>query len=184
MKHSAKKAHPGGRSVLTVRARPGHPTQGLLNFNGKVFPCALGRGGIKTIKREGDGGTPIGQMRLLSGYFRKGRVQSTRTRLPLKQIRKSDGWCDQPGDPNYNRPVMLPYRSSAETMIRNDRLYDCCIVLDYNIKPRRRGMGSAIFFHIAKQGFGPTEGCVAVDPQVMKRLLPYLSRNTVMRVLR
>jgi L,D-peptidoglycan transpeptidase YkuD (ErfK/YbiS/YcfS/YnhG family) len=170
--------------TLTVRARPGKPTQGLLNWNGIVFPCALGRGGIRAIKREGDGATPLGSMPLLSGYFRKGRMFSPRSKLPLASIRNNDGWCDQPQDRNYNRPVKLPYAASAESMIRSDRLYDCCIVLDYNITPRRRGMGSAIFFHIAREGFLPTEGCVAVDPAVMRRLLPHLSRQTVLTVLR
>lgn len=170
--------------VLAVRPRPGKPTEGLLNFNGMVFPCALGRGGIKTIKREGDGATPLGQMRLIAGHFRKGRHFSPRSKLPLAVIREGDGWCDAPGDRNYNRPVKLPYPASAETMMRADRLYDCCIVLDYNIRPRRRGMGSAIFFHIARENFAPTEGCVAVSPQVMARLLPYLSRRSVLKILR
>ena len=53
-----------------MRARPGVPTQGLLNVGGTVFPCALGRGGISAGKREGDGATPLGAMRLLSGYLR------------------------------------------------------------------------------------------------------------------
>ena len=68
-------------------------------------------------------------------------------------------------------------------MMRDDRIYDVCIVLDWNIRPRRRKAGSAIFMHIAKPGFSPTEGCVAVAPRVMARLLPYLSRRTVLRVL-
>lgn len=169
---------------LVVRARPGKPTQGLLNWNGTVFRCALGRGGIKAIKREGDGATPLGPMALQYGWFRNDKLLSRRTRLPLRQIAMEDGWCDAPGDRNYNRPVALPYPASCESMTRKDRLYDCCIVLDYNIRPRRRGMGSAIFFHIAKDGFLPTEGCVAVEPKVMARMLPHLSPRAVMVVRR
>lgn len=184
MQAPAKKQLRPATAILAVRARPGRPTQGLLNWNGRVFPCALGRSGIRAIKREGDGATPLGEMRMLSGYFRKGRLLTTKSKLPLKLIRQNDGWCDDPRDRNYNRPVKLPYPKSAECMKRPDRLYDCCIVLDYNIRPRRRGMGSAIFFHIAREGFLPTEGCVAVYPAVMKQLLPHLSRQTVIRVLR
>lgn len=169
---------------IVVRARPGKPTQGLLSWGGAVFPCALGRGGIRAIKREGDGGTPLASMPMLYRWFRHGRLATTRSALPLRQIKARDGWCDAPGDRNYNRPVALPYPASSEAMTRGDRLYDCCIVLDYNIRPRRRGMGSAIFFHIAKPGFQPTEGCVAVAPHVMKRLLPHLSKRTVLTVLR
>ena len=172
------------RATIVVRARPGNPSQGLLSWHGNVFPCALGRGGIRAIKREGDGATPLGRMRLIDGWFRHGRLASLRSGLALRRIGPRDGWCDAPDDRNYNRAVTLPYPASCETMQRNDHLYDCCIVLDYNIAPRRRGMGSAIFFHIAKEGFRPTEGCVAVTPSVMKRLLPHLSARTVMVVSR
>lgn len=170
--------------ILTVRPRPGKPTEGLLNWNGVVFPCALGRGGIKAVKREGDGATPLGRMRLLQGYFRADKPFRRCTRLKLSLIRAKDGWCDAPADRNYNRPVTLPYPASAERMRRTDRLYDCVIVLDYNLRPRRRGMGSAIFFHIARKGFLPTEGCVAVEPRIMARLLPHLSRQSVLVVSR
>lgn len=169
---------------IIVRQRPGKPTQGLLAWGQQVFPCALGRGGIRSIKREGDGATPLGSMRLLYGWYRHGKLASLRSGLALKREMLDDGWCDALADRNYNRPVKLPYPASTETMIRKDRLYDCCIVMDYNIKPRRRGMGSAIFFHVARPGFLPTEGCVAVDPKVMARLLPHLSPRTVLRVVR
>ncbi len=69
-------------------------------------------------------------------------------------------------------------------MKRDDSLYDACLVLDWNIRPRRRGRGSAIFFHLARPGFTPTQGCVAVTAQVMARLLPQLSRRTVLKVVR
>lgn len=169
--------------VLAVRPRPGKPTEGLLNVETVVLRCALGRSGTTALKREGDGATPLGRMRLLSGFFRRGRMPA-RSPLPLRPIDPEMGWCDAPGDRNYNRPVPLPYPASHERMERPDRLYDACIVLDYNIRPRRQGRGSAIFFHVAKPGFDPTEGCVAVSPRVMARLLPRLSRGTVLRVLR
>jgi len=107
-----------------------------------------------------------------------------RSGLSMRRIGNTDGWCDAPDDRNYNRPVKLPYPASCETMKRGDRLYDVCIVLEANIKPRRRGMGSAIFFHITRPGFAPTEGCVAVSPRTMERMLPHLSRRTVMKVIR
>ena len=94
------------------------------------------------------------------------------------------GWCEVPDDRNYNRPVKIPYGASHERMKRDDRLYDACIVLDWNIRPRRRGRGSAIFFHLARPGFTPTQGCVAVTAKVMARLLPHLSSRTVMKVVR
>jgi len=170
---------------LTVRAKPGDSTKGLLAAgNGIVFLCALGRGGISSNKREGDGATPLARMRILSGYFRRDHVAARQTRLSMTPIRADLGWCEVPEDRNYNRPVPIPYGASHETMRRPDRLYDFCLVLDWNISPRRRGRGSAIFFHLARPGFTPTQGCVAVTPKVMARLLPLLSDRTVLEVRR
>lgn len=183
--HKAKAAKkPGELKHLTVRARPGNQSQGLLVAGKTVFPCALGRGGISSGKREGDGATPLAPMRLLSGYFRRDHVPVGATRLPMRVISADLGWCEVPDDRNYNRPVRIPYGASHETMRRPDRLYDFCIVLDWNIRPRRRGRGSAIFFHLSRPGFSPTAGCVAVTERVMARLLPHLSTRTVLRVVR
>ena len=104
--------------------------------------------------------------------------------MPLQPITPALGWCEVPDDRNYNRPVTIPYAASHERMLRSDNLYDACIVLDWNISPRRRGRGSAIFFHLARPGFTPTQGCVAVTHAVMARLLPRLSRRTVLVVKR
>ncbi|WP_181169156.1 L,D-transpeptidase [Mesorhizobium sp. B2-4-14] len=176
---------PKGLRVLTVRPRPGHPTQGLLQAGKTVFACALGRGGITADKREGDGATPLGSMRILAGYFRGDQFAAGRkTRLAMAPIGPDLGWCEVPEDRNYNRPVRIPYGASHERMRRDDRLYDACLVLDWNIAPRRRGRGSAIFFHLARPDFTPTQGCVAVTARTMARLLPLLSDRTVMRVVR
>lgn len=173
-----------GLSTLTVRTRPGHLSKGLLNAGGLVFPCALGRGGISANKREGDGATPLASMRVVSGYFRSDHFSPGKTRLRMQPIDAALGWCEVPDDRNYNRPVKIPYGASHETMRRADRLYDACLVLDWNLSPRRRGRGSAIFFHLARPDFTPTQGCVAVTGKVMARLLPHLSPRTVLRVTR
>ena len=94
------------------------------------------------------------------------------------------GWCEVPADRNYNRPVRIPYGASHERMKRDDRLYDACLVLDWNIRPRRRNCGSAIFFHLARPGLTPTAGCVAVTAAAMARLLPHLTARTVLKVVR
>ena len=149
-----------------------------------MFPCALGRGGMSSNKREGDGATPLGRMRILSGYFRARPCRRQTNAAENDADRPRLGWCEVPDDRNYNRPVKIPYGASHETMRRADRLYDYCLVLDWNIAPRRRGRGSAIFFHLARPGFTPTQGCVAVTAKVMARLLPLLSRQTILRVTR
>ena len=173
-----------GIGVIDVRAKPGHNTRGLLVAGNLVLECALGKGGISAFKREGDGATPLATMRLLYGYRRGDKGLLPSSRLPLSRVRRLDGWCDAPSDANYNCPVRLPYAASHEDMWRRDDLYDVCIVMDWNIAPRRRGCGSAIFFHLARPGYMPTEGCIALKRADMARLLPHLTSRTVIRVLR
>jgi len=163
-----------GLAALTLRSRPGDPTRGILVGRGLAIPCAMGRGGIRALKREGDGATPRARLRTVGGYVRPGTCRAA-SRLPLEQIRPDLGWCDAPDDRNYNRPVRLPYSASHERMWREDGLYDFCLVLDWNIRPRRRNAGSAIFLHLARPGYRPTEGCIAVSRADMRRLLPLVS---------
>ncbi|MFP1630694.1 L,D-transpeptidase [Zhengella sp. ZM62] len=183
MKVNTTKKHSGLR-FLTVRAAPGNPCRGLIRAGNRTFPCALGRSGISAFKREGDGATPLAAMKLLSGYVRADRSMQRHAGVALRAIRADDGWCDAPAHGAYNRPVRLPFPASHEAMMRADRLYDHCLVLDWNIASRRRFRGSAIFLHVAKPGFPPTEGCIAVAPGVMRLLLPHLRRGTVVRVTR
>lgn len=168
---------------IVVRARPGHPTQGILILDGKPYPCALGRGGIGINKREGDGRTPLARMRIMSAYIRD-RKFMRRSRIQLSPIPNDLGWCEVPGDRNYNRPVKIPYAVSHERMRRGDDLYDACIVLDWNIRPRIQGRGSAIFFHLARDGFTPTQGCVGISAKLMARILPRLTPQTILEVRR
>ncbi|HWK15158.1 MAG TPA: L,D-transpeptidase family protein [Rhizobiaceae bacterium] len=168
---------------LSVRPRPGNPRQGLLQAGQRVIRCALGKGGIGIGKREGDGATPRASMRLRGVYVRRdGGLAGVATGLPALPITETLGWCDAPADRNYNRPVRLPYPASHERMRRADALYDAVIVLDWNIVPRRRNCGSAIFFHLARPGYMPTEGCVAISRRDMEWLLPHLSARTVLTV--
>lgn len=168
--------------TLTIRRKPlGGPGDGLIEFEGRVFPCLLGKNGISTRKREGDWKTPSGKYRLLFGYWRADRMNRIATGLPMKPTFDPDGWCDAPHDRNYNRPVSLPYRASTENMKRDDRLYDIVIVMDHNYSRRIRGAGSAVFFHLTADK-PHTAGCIAVAPALMHRLLPRLARETVMHV--
>jgi L,D-peptidoglycan transpeptidase YkuD (ErfK/YbiS/YcfS/YnhG family) len=151
-----------------------------LHVGALVLPCALGPAGVKRLKREGDGATPAGRFRLLDAYWRADRAPRPRLAPPLAAIREGDLWCDDPRAALYNRPARAPLKAGCERMRREDRLYDVVITLDHNQRPRVRGLGSAIFLHIAREGFAPTQGCVAIAPETMRRLLPRLSRRAVL----
>ncbi len=165
--HRARRA----TRIISVRTRPIDKCTAWVTIGPLRFRAALGRGGIRHRKREGDGATPVGTFRLLILLFRRDRCQPPKGGLPMRQIADESGWCDDPASPNYNRPVPLPARHSAETLARADRLYDMVAVLDHNIRPRKRGAGSAIFLHVAAPDFRPTEGCIALKPGDLRHLL-------------
>ena len=124
--------------------------------------AAIGPGGIAIKGGEGDGITPRGSFPVREIFYRADRISKPATALPLRALEKDDGWCDAPGDPNYNRRVLLPYPASAEQMWRADHLYDLVAVLGYNDDPVVPGKGSAIFLHLARPDFSATHGCVAL----------------------
>ena len=137
---------------------------GLLDFGDRAARCALGRAGVIAAggKREGDGCSPAGGWPMRRLLYRRDRGPAPATRLPSVAIAPHDGWCDDPADDAYNRPVGLPYPASAEALWREDGLYDVIVVLGHNDAPVVPGAGSAIFLHVAAPGYAPTEGCVAL----------------------
>lgn len=161
---------------ILVRTISPRAARGIALVGRRALTCAVGRGGIRARKREGDGGSPRGAWRTLSVYYRCDRLSGVRSRLPVRHIRAFDGWCDARCDRNYNRRVRLPYPASTECLMRVDELYDLVVVLDYNVSRRLRGRGSAIFLHVARPGFTPTEGCLALSRRdltwVVQRLTP------------
>lgn len=135
------------------------------------FRCAVGRGGIRQAKREGDGGTPAGVWPLREVLYRADRIAKPKTALPVRALSPNDGWCDAPGDANYNKPVRLPYPASAEQLWRADHIYDLIVVVGYNDAPVVPGAGSAIFLHFARSNYSPTAGCVAFAPADLLKVL-------------
>lgn len=144
---------------------------GLAVWNGQVVRCALGRGGVSADKREGDGATPAGEFRLRQVLYRSDRLSAPETGLATLAIRQNDGWSDDPADPDYNRRIALPHAFGHEVLWREDRIYDVVVPLGYNDDPPIAGKGSAIFLHIARPDFTPTEGCVALATPDLRRLL-------------
>ena len=106
--------------------------------------------------------------------------QRPRTALPFFPVNRTLGWCDDPNSGNYNRLVHLPTAARHETLWRDDGLYDLVIVLNYNIVPRRKGTGSAIFLHCARPDFAPTEGCIALRREDLRKTLAALTHNVVL----
>ncbi|MGO9006760.1 MAG: L,D-transpeptidase family protein [Beijerinckiaceae bacterium] len=178
-----------GRLLLTrlivtraARTERNAAPRGRMRAGACIFVCAIGGGGIRHAKREGDGATPAGRFACLGGFFNSQRATRPRTALPLRVIKRELGWCDDPQAPAYNRPLRLPTRFSHEDMWREDGLYDLVLVLDYNFGRRAKYRGSAIFLHCARPDFAPTAGCIALAPGDLRKLLPRLAKKAVLVV--
>ena len=153
-----------GRAILAP--------DGLLRLGGRTWRPVLGRGGVRADKREGDGATPAGLLPLRRVLYRADRVAPPAgCRVPVEPIAPTDGWCDDPAHPDYNRRIALPHPARHERLWREDAVYDVIGVLGWNDAPVRRGRGSAIFLHLARPGLPPTEGCVALPGADLRRLL-------------
>lgn len=168
--------------IIVVRVSPLDRRQAIMRLGPLCFRAALGRGGMATRKREGDGATPRAEMAVLTGFRRGGLHAAVSSLTRLERVGKGDGWCDAPGHPAYNQPVRLPFSSGHEALLRDDHLYDLALVLDWNIRRRVRGLGSAIFLHVARENYQPTEGCVALKLRDLALLIKFIRRGDRLRI--
>ena len=98
-------------------------------------------------------------------------VSAPRCALPAAAMAREDGWCDDPANAAYNRQIRLPFGGRHEVLWRDDGAYDVIVVIGHNDDPPIAGMGSAIFMHVARLDFAPTEGCVALAIPDLLRVL-------------
>ena len=110
-------------------------------------------------KKEGDGCTPIGTFHINKLFLREDRIKTIITKIKTIPIVKNMAWEDNPRKKNYNKLITLSKNSHRERLYRKDHLYDLILVVEYNTKKIIKGKGSAIFIHIAKPKYKPTQGC-------------------------
>ena len=171
-------------SCIFIRTRPGRRAQGWLFAGHATLRVALGRAGIKAGKREGDGGTPAGRFHPVRLWWRADRLARPRTLLPARRIGPDDAWCEDPHDRRYNRPFRRSAAEPGDRLRRDDALYDVIVEIDHNTRPRIAGRGSAVFIHVARPGFAPTAGCVALRRNELCDLLRRLSPRTAIVIQR
>src|ERR1700687_2332995 len=164
-------------SAVHVRARPQWRSQGWVMAGHRTIRAAFGRSGIKSAKREGDGATPAGEFHPGRLWWRADRLARPRTLLPVWRIGPGGAWCGEPGGARYNRPFHRSANEPGDRLRRADGLYDLVVETDHNARPRVSGHGSAIFLHVAREGFAPTAGCIALTRKDLLSLLRRLSPN-------
>lgn len=143
-----------------------------------TWPCAIGRSGVTPAKREGDGATPIGCFPLRQVLYRRDRVLAPPAcGLPVAAIHPDDVWCDDPNSGSYNQPGRAPVNYRHERLWRSDGLYDVVVIIGYNDQPPIPNHGSAIFLHVARPDWAPTEGCVAMEIGGLLELLAHIDAS-------
>lgn len=157
---------------------PGKRTLGVLRAGHFVIPVTLGRAGMSSNKREGDGATPRGIFHPLRLWWRKDRSVRPATSLPVRAIAKTDAWCEDPNDRRYNRAIRVAPDAVGDRLARKDHLYDYIVEIDHNARPRIAGRGSAVFIHLMRDDMTPTAGCVGLQRNAMLRLLAQLTTKT------
>lgn len=170
-------------NTITVARAAGERSRGILRLGAKTHPVALGGGGIKANKVEGDLATPRGVFRPRRVWWRADRMPRPKTALPVRRIARTDAWCEDPADRRYNRPIRLKGSAPGDRLWRDDHLYDLIVEIDHNLRPRIAKRGSAVFLHLARENLKPTAGCIAMPLGDLRRLVETLDRNTVIKIL-
>ena len=154
----------------------------FLTYKDYKVKCAIGKRGIGKKRREGDLITPKGLFKIKKVYFRRDKVRGLETKFSMKAITKNMGWCNDPKSNKYNQLIKYPFAFNAEKLYRNDNIYDIVIVLNFNSRPVKKNKGSAIFLHVAKRKYKPTEGCVAIKKNELKKLLRLITLQTRIKI--
>lgn len=171
-------------NTIQVRAKR-NSIQGELKFAGHTYECMVGKNGIASPKYEDDGCTPAGLFPMREVRYRPDRMNAPQSGLPVFKSSPSDGWCDDPEDPAYNRIVHLPYQTDAEQMWRDDHLYDVLGIIGYNDAPVVPGAGSAIFLHVMRPPTDPyqyTTGCVSLKIDDVLAVLASCTPSTMIDI--
>ena len=149
-----------------------------LTYNNYKVKCAIGRRGIGKKQKEGDQITPKGIFRVKKILYRKDKVRRLPSKIKKIPIEKSMGWCDDPLSKDYNKLIKYPFSYKSEKLYKTNNIYDIILVLNFNMQPIKKNKGSAIFIHIAKSNFEPTEGCVAIKRIELKKIVNFITSKT------
>jgi L,D-peptidoglycan transpeptidase YkuD (ErfK/YbiS/YcfS/YnhG family) len=153
----------------------------LVTYNNKNYKCSLGINGLNKTKIEGDKSTPIGIFSLGKLYVRTDRIKNLKTNFHYISIEKTMAWSDDPNSKDYNKLIKVN-NDHKEIMYRDDHIYDLILVVNYNINPIIPYKGSAIFLHISKDNYSPTQGCIALNQDDFKEILIKLKPSDKIRI--
>lgn len=140
------------------------------------WAARVGRNGLSSHHREGDGTTPIGTFPI--GRTIYGIDANPGVRLTYRQLRCGDWWDEDSRSPTYNTfrhvacGVTPPFGGGSEALWRATVAYREFAVVQYNASPVVPGRGSAIFLH--DDTGRATNGCVSLPRIRLIQLLRLL----------
>jgi hypothetical protein len=135
--------------------------------------CALGKAGVIAAadKREGDNKSPVGAWPIREVLYRPDVYPDGPDRAADQGHGARRRLVRRAGRSGLQPPVKLPYPASAERMWRDDQRLRPGRHAGHNDDPPVPGLGSAIFLHLARDGYPGTEGCVALAREDLEALL-------------
>ena len=80
-----------------------------------------------------------------------------------------------------NKEIKINKSISHEKLYRIDYKYDIFLVIKYNYKKTKKGLGSAIFLHLTKN-YQPTAGCIALKKKDFLILLRLINTKTKIKI--
>lgn len=174
------------RQLVTVEAKTMRTTYAELRTWKKVRGCwvavagpysaRLGKNGLSSNRREGDGTTPTGTYAI--GRTMYGNEPNPGVAFQYRRLRCGDWWDEDSSSPTYNSFQHVPcgqkppFGGGSEGMWQQPRPYPFLAVIDYNMRPAVPGKGSGIFLH-AQTG-GPTIGCISLAKAQLRAVLRWL----------
>jgi len=176
---------PQSSTQLVTVVASAHATSGTLSTWVRAGRCwrrvggpwtaRLGRSGLSTHKREGDGATPTGTYRF--GATMYGIAPNPGLRFRYHRLVCGDWWNEDPVSHTYNTFQHVacgrapPFGGGSEALWRISPQYRYFAVIAYNAGPTVPGRGSAIFLHVA---VGATAGCVSLPENRLVQVLRWL----------
>ena len=152
-----------------------------LVFDDFTFKCSIGKNGLNSKKKEGDGTTPKGIFSLGKVYYRADKVKKPITKISTKIIKKNMIWCDNSKSKNYNKETVKNNNDKYEKLFRKNNSYDYLLVINYNTKKIIPYKGSAIFIHLTKK-YKKTAGCIALNKKDFLILLKIINKKTRIKI--
>lgn len=174
------------RQLITVEAKVARTTYATLRTWKRSggcwvavagpYPARLGKNGLSSNRREGDGTTPTGTYRI--GRTMYGNEPNPGVKFTYRRLRCGDWWDEDSSSPTYNSFQHVPcgekppFGGASEGMWQQPRPYPYLAVFEYNTRPAVPGKGSGMFLH-AQTG-GPTIGCVSLRKDQLRAVLRWL----------